>query len=104
MNTIEYPDDNELKIILDFLYDNYKNLKIFFQKDGIEIVYAIDTKNNLTIALAFGYNNKKIVTSYFRYNKDSDEYKYIPVFCRIFIKYTYDFIVKYPKEATYGRI
>ena len=101
MNTIEYPDDNELKNILDFLYDNYRTLKIF-QKDNtdkIEITYVMDVKDNLTFAFAFENNdNKKTVISIFRYNKYFDNYKNMSIFYRIYIKYIYDFIINHPEE------
>ena len=101
MNTIEYPDDNELKNILDFLYDNYRTLKIF-QKDTdkIEIVYVMDVKNNLTFAFSFeNSDNRKTVISYFRYNKKYfSDCKNMSIFYRIYIKYIYDFIINHPEE------
>lgn len=101
MNTIEYPDDNELKNILDFLYDNYRTLKIF-QKDNMdkmEVACGRDVKNNLILTLAFENNdNKKTVISYFRYNKYFDNYKNMSIFYRIYIKYIYDFIINHLEE------
>ena len=102
MNILEYPDNNELKEMLDFMYNNYKSLKIF-QKGKMEVVYVMDANNNLTFAWAITSNGKKYDIGYFRYNKDSETYKNISILCKIYIKYIYDYVFSHPKEAAARR-